>query len=98
MPKPVTHPTTHAQFVEAHKRWMKLKQAHTKAAELMWAGVLVTQFSDHELKLLSEHSMMCVRDHQLLNQSGRPIANEQGTRTHVESVNEPPPPRLAVEP
>ena len=42
-----------------------------RQADLMWCGMLVTQFSDHELRLLGETGFLSEHDRDLIRQAGR---------------------------
>ena len=46
---------------------------HQRQADLMWAGSLVTHFSDHELKLLEDLGFLSQHDRDLLRQAGREV-------------------------
>jgi hypothetical protein len=63
------HSTTFAQFAEAAGRLNNLRAVHATAVDLMWAGTLSTQFSDHELGLLRAKGCLSPMDESLIRQA-----------------------------
>lgn len=44
-----------------------------RQADLMWVGVMVAMFSDHELRLIDDCGFLSQRDLDLLRQAGRDV-------------------------
>ena len=59
------------QVPDVAGRFLKERDRHQRQADLMWLGVLVAMFSDHELGLLEDLGFMCQHDWDLLRQAGR---------------------------
>lgn len=60
----VQHPATTKLFQRAAVRFMKLRDQHTRACRLMWAGTLASHFTATELRLLAAY--LCPDDYALL--------------------------------
>jgi len=49
------HPSTTRLFQQAAQRWMALKRQHEAQCRLHWLGIMLTQFTDMELTLLTDY-------------------------------------------
>jgi hypothetical protein len=52
-------------------RFLREQERHRRQADLMWLGTLVSQFTDFELKLLSDLGFLSQHDLDLLAQMAR---------------------------
>lgn len=58
-------------------RFQKERDRHQRQADLMWIGVMVAMFSDHDLRLLNDLGFLSRRDHDLLQQAGRGVTTKE---------------------
>jgi hypothetical protein len=66
----VIDPFRSRQVPDVAGRFQAERDRHQQAADLMWLGALV-QFSDHELRLLSDLGFLSQHDWDLLARNGR---------------------------
>jgi hypothetical protein len=59
------------QVPDVAGRFTRERDRQQRQADLMWAGVLVTMFSDHEIRLLWDLGFLSQHDLDLLKQAGR---------------------------
>jgi hypothetical protein len=62
----VTHPKTQELMIDAHVRFMALRQRRDEAFDLMWTGMLATTFTGFELDLLRRFGLLSAYDETLL--------------------------------
>lgn len=67
----VIDPFRSRQVPDVAGRFLKERDRHQRQADLMWLGVMVALFSDHELGLLEDLGFMSQHDWDLLKQAGR---------------------------
>ena len=68
---PAIDPFRQRQVPDVAGRFLKERDRHQQQADLMWLGMLVALFSDHELRLLHDLGYLSQHDLDLLRQSGR---------------------------
>lgn len=56
-------------------RFTREQDRHRRQAALMWAGAMVTMFSDHELRLIDDCGFLSPLDRDLLRQAGREVTD-----------------------
>jgi hypothetical protein len=49
-------------------RFLKEQERHRRQADLMWLGVLASQFTEHEVRLLDDLGFLSQHDRDLLEQ------------------------------
>jgi len=76
MSKVVKHPQALRLFREASERFLRLRKARDVTRDAMWVGLLATNFSDLELRLLRDY--LSPYDLDQLMKVGRKIRFEVG--------------------
>jgi hypothetical protein len=71
MAKTVRHPSTQRLIQDVAKRFLSARSLHTTAAERMWLGILVAEFTDDDIAILRELSYLCPRDEALIKAAKR---------------------------
>lgn len=69
---PKIDPFRERQVSDVAGRFLKYRDMHQRAADLMWLGSLA-QFSDHELRLLDDLGFLSQRDRDMLAHAGRSV-------------------------
>ena len=67
----VTDAFRRRQVPDVAGRFLREQRRQERQAHAMWVGILVTLFSDHELKLLNDLGYLSEFDRDLLRQAGR---------------------------
>ena len=67
-PPGVTDPFRGRQVPAVAGRFQKERAAHQRAADLMWSGILASQFTEHEIGLLDDLGFLSPHDRNLLQQ------------------------------
>lgn len=71
---PKIDPFRERQVPDVAGRFERERDRCRRQADLMWAGAMVTQFSDHELRLMNDLGFLSQHDLGLLKQAGRPVS------------------------
>jgi len=71
MAEPRLDPFRSRQVPDVAGRFLREQQRHERQAALMWTGVLVAMFSDHELGLLNDLGFLSLSDLDKIKQAGR---------------------------
>lgn len=66
--EPVIDPFRSRQVPDVAGRFSKERDRHQRAADLMWLGVLASQFTPHEIRLLDDLGFLSQHDRDLLAQ------------------------------
>lgn len=84
---PAIDPFRARQVPDVTSRFTRERDRCRKQADLMWLGMLVALFSDHDLRLLQDLGFLCPRDLDLLRQAGRtPTDSGAGVATSKSPV------------
>ena len=59
-------PFRRRQLPDIASRFLRERDQHRRAADLMWLGALVGLFSDHELQLLADLGFLSPHDRDLI--------------------------------
>jgi hypothetical protein len=70
---PNIDPFRERQVPDVAGRFRKERDRQRRQADLMWVGVMVALFSDHELRLLNDLGFLSQHDRDLLGQAGRSV-------------------------
>lgn len=70
-PQPDLDPFRARQLPDIGRRFIRERDRHRRQADLMWAGTLVSMFTDHELRLLNDAGLLCQHDLDLIKQVRR---------------------------
>jgi len=70
---PGIDPFRSRQVPDVAGRFERERDRCRRQADLMWAGAMVTLFSDHELRLMNDLGFLSEHDRGLLKQAGRPL-------------------------
>lgn len=74
----IRHPSSNKLQKIAWAKFDRLRKHHEAAANQMWLGALVANFTDDELALLSNY--LCPNDYALLKKAGRKVAMPKSVR------------------
>jgi hypothetical protein len=74
---PNLDPFRERQARDVLSRFTREQAWHRRQADLMWAGVMVVMFSDHELRLIDDCGFLSQLDRDLLKQAGRDVTADR---------------------
>jgi hypothetical protein len=74
------------QVPDVAGRFLRERDRHQRQADLMWTGMLVTMFSDHELGLLNDLGFLSPSDLDKLAQARRrPVSGAAGPLPYTDA-------------
>lgn len=66
---PQIDPFRARQMPDVGERWRRERDRCQRQADLAWLGVMLSRFSDHDLKLLDDMGFLSQHDRDLLKQA-----------------------------
>jgi hypothetical protein len=77
--QPGLDPFRARQVPDVGGRFLRERDRHKRQADLMWLGMLIGLFSDHELGILDDLGFLSRHDHDLIAQAGRKVGRDGAT-------------------